>query len=67
MIVSIQYTIYSSRKSKVTQQVAGVYLCGGQFKDYVDLVESPPIHSIPLWPNQPRTFTSHSIQAQVTP
>ena len=28
---------------------------------------APPIHSIPLWPNQPRTFTSHSIQAQVTP
>ena len=26
-----------------------------------------PIHSIPLWPNQPTTFTSHSIQAQVTP
>ena len=23
-----------------------------------------PIHSIPLWSNQPRTFTSHSIQAQ---
>ena len=28
---------------------------------------APPIHSIPLWPNQPRTFTIHSIQAQITP
>ena len=28
---------------------------------------APPIHSIPLWPYQSRTFTSHSIRAQVTP
>ena len=26
----------------------------------------PPIHSIPLWSNQLRTFTCHGIQAQVT-
>ena len=28
---------------------------------------APPVHSIPLRPNRPRTFTGHSIQAQVTP
>ena len=60
IIRSIHVCMYSRAHGACSQRAKKLYAHPGVRV----LKYAPPIHSIPLWPNQPRTFTSHSIQAQ---